>query len=68
MKAAADVYAPVSGTVVEVNENLLDQPELINKDPYGEGWIAVIEVESEEELAKLLTPEQYAEKIAKEKH
>jgi len=65
VKAAADVYAPVSGRIVEVNERLLDEPELINKDPYGEGWIARIEISDPSELEQLLTPEQYAEEIKK---
>ncbi|NPA05557.1 MAG: glycine cleavage system protein GcvH [Crenarchaeota archaeon] len=65
VKAAADVYAPVSGRIVEVNERLLDEPELINKDPYGEGWIARIEISDPSELEQLLTPEQYAEEVKK---
>jgi len=63
VKAAADVYSPVSGRVVEVNERLLDEPELINKDPYGEGWIVKIELADPSDLEKLLTPEQYAEEL-----
>ncbi len=66
IKAAADVYAPVSGEVVEVNERLLDEPELLNRDPYGEGWMFKIRVEDPGELEKLLTPEQYAERIKRE--
>ena len=63
VKATADVYAPVSGEVVEVNERLLDEPELINRDPYGEGWMFKMRVEDRSELSRLLTPERYAEKI-----
>lgn len=66
VKAAADIYAPVSGEVVEVNERLYDEPEIVNKDPYGEGWMFKIRMSDEKELEKLLTPEQYAEKIRKE--
>ena len=66
VKAAADVYAPVSGEIAEVNERLYDEPELLNKDPYGEGWMFKIRLSDEKELEKLLTPEQYAEKIRKE--
>ncbi|BES81877.1 glycine cleavage system protein GcvH [Pyrodictium abyssi] len=66
VKAAADIYAPVSGEVVEVNERLYDEPELVNQDPYGEGWMFKIRISDEKELEKLLTPEQYAEKIRKE--
>jgi glycine cleavage system H protein len=66
VKAAADVYAPVSGEVVEVNERLLDEPELLNRDPYGEGWMFKIKADDPSEYEKLLTPKQYAEKIKKE--
>ncbi|ABM80053.1 glycine cleavage system protein GcvH [Hyperthermus butylicus] len=66
VKAAADVYAPVSGEVVEVNERLYDEPELLNRDPYGEGWMFKIKIEDRSELEKLLSPEEYAEKIRKE--
>ena len=62
VKAVSDIYAPVSGKVVEVNEKLLDEPETLNNDPYGEGWIAKIEVMNfEEDKKKLLTAEQYRE-------
>lgn len=54
VKAASEIYAPVSGEVVEVNVALEDRPELINEDPYGEGWIAAFRVRDEKELAALL--------------
>jgi len=63
VKAAADVYAPVSGKIVEVNGRLEEEPELINNDPYGEGWLFKIEIVDPKELEKLLTPEKYAEHI-----
>ncbi len=66
VKAAADVYAPVGGEVVEVNERLYDEPELLNRDPYGEGWMFKIKVDDPSELEKLLKPEEYAEKIRRE--
>jgi glycine cleavage system H protein len=66
VKAAADAYAPISGEIIEVNEKLLDEPETINKDPYGEGWLVKISIKKPDELDELLTPEQYAEKIRKE--
>ncbi|TMC13372.1 MAG: glycine cleavage system protein GcvH, partial [Chloroflexi bacterium] len=47
VKAASDLYAPVAGSVVEVNERLVQNPELVNKDPYGEGWLLKVEVEGE---------------------
>lgn len=68
VKATADYYAPVSGEVVEVNERLYEEPELLNTDPYGEGWIIVIEPRNPAEYDELLTPEQYVEKIKSEKH
>ena len=62
VKAVSDIYSPVSVKVVEVNEKLLDEPETLNNDPYGEGWIAKIEVTNfEEDKKKLLTAEQYRE-------
>ena len=63
VKAASDVYAPVSGTVVEVNAALADKPETINEDAYGEGWLFVVEVADAEALAELLSPDDYAELI-----
>jgi len=68
IKATADVYSPVSGEIVEVNERLLEEPELINQDPYGEGWILVVKVDDVSEYESLLTHEQYIDKIKKEKH
>jgi len=60
VKAVSDMYAPVGGKVVEVNEELLDSPELINDDTYGEGWIAKIEPSSlEADLANLMDAEKY---------
>ena len=61
VKAASDVYAPVSGTVVEVNAALADKPETINEDAYGEGWIFVIEAEEPDQLNELLSPDDYAD-------
>ncbi|BAN90092.1 glycine cleavage system protein GcvH [Aeropyrum camini] len=67
IKATADIYAPLSGEIVDVNEKLLDQPELINDDPYGEGWIFKIKVEDPREFETLLTAEQYVESVRKRK-
>lgn len=65
VKAVSDMYSPVSGKVVEVNEALLDSPELINEDPYGEGWIAKIEASSlEADLGKLIDAKAYREYLA----
>lgn len=59
VKAVSEIYAPVSGEVMEVNDELQHSPELVNQDPYGKGWIAVIEPESRNELKSLLSPEEY---------
>lgn len=61
VKAAADVNAPVSGVVKEVNEALMDTPEVINSDPYNKGWMGVIEVEDENELNELMDAGEYDE-------
>ena len=58
-KSVSDIYAPVSGTVVEVNDDLGDAPQRINEDPYGEGWIAVIETSDASELDQLLDAAAY---------
>jgi glycine cleavage system H protein len=58
-KSVSDICAPVSGTVVEVNEALADAPQRLNEDPYGEGWICVIEVADEGELSTLLDADGY---------
>ncbi len=64
VKTVADVYMPVSGKILEFNEKLQDHPELINQDPYGEGWIARIEMTHPEELDELLSAEEYQAMIA----
>jgi len=66
VKAASDTYAPVSGEVVEVNEELEDAPERINQDPYGDGWMYKISMEDPEEVGDLLDAEAYSEAIADE--
>ncbi|AAK41202.1 glycine cleavage system protein GcvH [Saccharolobus solfataricus] len=64
VKAAADIFSPLSGIIVEVNNKLLEHPEIINKDPYGEGWIFKLKASKlSEEKEKLLSPEKYIEKI-----
>ena len=60
MKAVSEIYAPISGEVMEVNDALEHSPELIDQDPYGKGWIAVIEPEDVKEFDQLLTAEAYA--------
>jgi len=66
VKAVSDVYAPVTGKVVEVNTALGDTPEVVNSDPYGRGWIVVVEPKDLKELDKLMTVEQYLKAIGEE--
>jgi glycine cleavage system H protein len=58
-KATSSVVSPVTGTIVEVNDELTDSPEIINEDPYGKGWIVVVEMEDESELGALMEPGDY---------
>ena len=62
VKTASDLYAPVSGEIVAVNELLEDSPETINSSPYDDGWIFKIRMNNEEELKELLSAEEYREK------
>ena len=59
VKAVADVFSPISGEVIEVNEELSNSPELINQDPHGKGWIAKIKISDESELQKLMDATEY---------
>jgi len=68
VKAASDVYSPITGTVVEVNSALSDKPETINEDAYGDGWIYVVEVAGLDEVNDLLGPDDYAELLENEDH
>jgi len=61
VKAASDIYAPLSGEIVEFNGALDANPELLNRSPYGEGWIAVLEIKDESETAKLMDSEGYSD-------
>lgn len=63
VKTVSDMLMPISGTVVEVNEDLADEPEDVNKDPYGKGWMVKIQIGDKLELDKLLTPEAYKANI-----
>jgi glycine cleavage system H protein len=61
VKAAADVYAPISGDIVEVNNALEDDPEIVNRDAFGEGWIFKINVSNESEIDELMDADSYQE-------
>ncbi len=63
VKAVSEIFTPVSGEIVEINETLADTPEIANSDPYGEGWIAKIKMDDESELDALLDAEAYKELI-----
>ena len=64
VKAASDIYAPIGGTVTEINPALETDPGLVNRDPYGEGWLFRLKVEAGEQLEHLKEPTQYRELIA----
>ena len=68
VKAASDVYAPVSGKVIEVNTALADKPETINEDAFGEGWLFVVEMSEPHQVNELLSPDDYAEQVENEEH
>ncbi|HEY5679372.1 MAG TPA: glycine cleavage system protein GcvH [Pseudomonadales bacterium] len=68
VKAASDIYAPVSGSVIAVNEALDDAPETVNQDPYGDGWFFKIQPDDVAELDELLDSEAYAELCENEEH
>lgn len=59
VKTASDLYAPASGRVVETNEKLVDKPELVNQDPYGQGWMIVLDLSDPSQVNSLLTAQQY---------
>jgi len=63
VKAASDLFSPLTGIVVEVNSKLAEEPELVNNDPYGDGWMIVVELEEGCDLSILLDPEEYAESL-----
>lgn len=63
VKAASDVYAPISGTIIEVNEDLDDSPESINSDAYGDGWIYKVKMSDPDEFNDLMDAESYADSI-----
>ena len=66
VKAASDVYAPVSGTVTAVNEALADKPETINEDAYGEGWLFVVQPSEPDQVNEMLSPDDYAQMLEDE--
>lgn len=67
VKAVSDVFAPVSGTVLEINDTLPENPETINDDPYGDGWMIKVEMTDKDDLKDLMSAEEYAEYIEQQK-
>jgi glycine cleavage system H protein len=66
-KATSSIISPVSGRVIEVNEELSESPEIINEEPYGKGWIAFIEIEDKSELDDLMDASEYEKYVEEEK-
>ena len=66
VKAVSDLFAPVSGTVIEVNDSLSDSPELVNEDFYGDGWMIKVQISDKEELKDLLAPDEYGEYVERQ--
>ena len=67
VKAVSDIYAPVSGTVLEVNDTLPESPETINEDAYGDGWIIKVEMTDMDDLKDLMSADEYAEYVEQQK-
>lgn len=68
VKAVSDVYSPVSGVLIDSNQALLESPELVNDDPYGEGWIATLELSDPGQLDTLMSAQDYEAFVAEESH
>ena len=66
VKAVSELFSPVSGEVVEVNEALAEKPELVNTDPYGDGWMIKVRLSEPDEVDELMTAEDYEEYVEKE--
>lgn len=68
VKAASDIYSPVSGEVIEINEDLVDSPELVNEQPYDNGWIYKMKLNNASDMDNLLDAEAYSEVVESEDH
>jgi len=68
VKSASDLYCPLSGEIVEVNGALNQSPEIVNRDPYGEGWIFRLKPDDVNEMNRLLDPDEYADGLKDEQH
>lgn len=67
VKAVSDLYSPISGTVMEINDALVDNPEVINDDPYGDAWMLKVEMNNSSEIKELLTADEYKKYVEEEK-
>ncbi len=67
VKAVSDLYAPVSGGITEVNDAIIDTPEAINEDPYGDAWLIKVELSNKDEIDELLSADEYVKFIEEEK-
>ena len=65
VKAVSDIYSPISGQVLEVNQTVIDEPALVNQDPYGNGWLVRLEISKPSELDALMDSDKYDELVAK---
>lgn len=63
VKAASDIYAPLSGEIIEINENVISSPEILNQNPYDKGWILKLRIEDPDEISSLLTMGEYEKRI-----
>lgn len=61
VKTVSELFAPVSGEITEINEKLEDEPELVNEDPYGDGWMIKLKIGDDSEMDELMSPEEYEE-------
>ncbi len=66
VKAVSELFAPLSGEVIEINEDLAEKPELVNSDPYGDGWMMKVRISDDSELDELMSASEYDEYVAKE--
>ena len=66
VKAVSDIYAPVSGTIVAINQDLAESPEIVNEDPYGDGWLIKVKMSDTDDLQDLMNGDEYEEMIAEE--
>lgn len=67
VKAVSDLYAPLSGSVAEVNDAIIDTPEAINEDPYGDAWLIKVELSNKDEIGELMSADEYVKFIEEEK-